>query len=120
MRVVSLESLPEFIAGDHTRLREILHPGKEPFSVGFSLAQAMLPPETWSSLHMLASSEVYYILGGRGRMEIDGELRDVAAGDTIYIPPQSRQRILSLGPDNLEFLCIVDPAWREQDETVLS
>jgi len=120
MLIKHLRDLSEFAAGDQTRLREILNPDKDPLNIGYSLAHAVLPPGIWSSLHVLSSSEVYYILTGSGRMEIDGEQQIAKPGDTIYIPPHSRQRIFSLGPDNLEFLCIVDPPWRAQDETVLS
>jgi mannose-6-phosphate isomerase-like protein (cupin superfamily) len=119
MLAKSLESCPEIIAGDGTELRELLHSARDDVSCPFSLAHARLPVGSWSLLHALKTTEVYYILAGRGRMEIDGEQRDVEPGDTIYIPPQGRQRILSLGPQPLEFLCIVDPAWRAEDETVL-
>jgi len=109
----------EFTAGDGTQLREILHPDKGVFSVGYSLAYAKLAPGLTSLLHRLRTSEVYYILAGRGRMELDGKLTEVGPGDTVYIAPSLTQRITSLGPENLEFLCIVDPAWRAEDEEVL-
>lgn len=85
----------------------------------YSLAHARLAPGRWSDLHVLKGTEVYYILAGRGTIEIDGEQREVDPGDAIYIPPNGRQRIFSRGPDDLEFLCIVDPAWRAEDESVL-
>lgn len=119
MLVKRFADLAEFTAGDGSRLREILNARKQPLKLGYSMAHAQLPPGLWSSLHVLASSEVYYVLSGAGRIEIDRELRDVIPGDTIYIPPQCRQRIYSIGPDDLQFLCIVDPAWRAEDETVL-
>lgn len=109
----------EFTAGDGTQIREILHPDKAVVSLGYSLAHAKLAPHRTSLLHRLKISEVYYILAGRGLMEIDGETSEVGIGDTIYIAPSSTQRITCLGPDNLEFLCIVDPAWRAEDEVVL-
>jgi mannose-6-phosphate isomerase-like protein (cupin superfamily) len=109
----------EFIAGDGTQLRELLHPDKAVLALGYSLAHAKLAPHTTSLLHRLKTSEVYYILAGRGLMEIDGQTSEVGIGDTIYIVPSSTQRITCLGPDNLEFLCIVDPAWRSEDEEIL-
>jgi mannose-6-phosphate isomerase-like protein (cupin superfamily) len=117
--VRSLQDCPEFIAGDKTKLREMLHPDKGDFEVSYSLAHATLEPGTVSSLHRLKTSEVYYILSGRGRMEIDGESCEVQTGDTVYIPPNGRQRIEALGNEKLAFLCIVCPAWRAEDETVL-
>jgi mannose-6-phosphate isomerase-like protein (cupin superfamily) len=116
----SLASTHEFPGGDGTRLRELLHGPKDHVAARYSIAHARLAQGVTSRLHRLTSSEVYYILAGRGRMEIDSDTRDVQIGDTIYIPPQASQRITALGPDDLEFLCIVDPAWRPEDEKILA
>jgi mannose-6-phosphate isomerase-like protein (cupin superfamily) len=119
MWIRSQSDCPEFRAGDNTLLREMINPAKQPLALRYSLAHASLASGTWSTLHCLNSSEVYYILAGAGRMEIDGDQQEVHPGDTVYIPPSARQRILSLGPGPLEFLCIVDPAWRPNDEVIL-
>lgn len=52
-------------------------------------------------------------------MEIDGERRQVEAGDCIYIPPSAVQHIENKGDGDLAFLCVVDPAWDAADEEVL-
>jgi len=83
MLIKSLGTLHEFVGGDHTELREFLNPDKDSVALRYSLAHAKLPPQVWSSLHVLTSSEVYYILRGAGRMEINGEQRDVVPGDMI-------------------------------------
>jgi len=116
MLVKSLAACREMVAIDRTVLRELLHPDRDPAALRYSLAHAQLPPETWSLLHALRTSEVYCILAGRGTVEIDGERREVEAGDAVYIPPGGRQRIFAHGPQGLEFLCIVDPAWKAEDE----
>jgi mannose-6-phosphate isomerase-like protein (cupin superfamily) len=116
--VRALSECPEFEAGDHTLLRELLNPHHDELNLRYSLAHARLEAGRWSAKHRLKTSEVYYILSGAGRMEIDGDVREVSAGDAIYIPPLSTQRIFSVGPAVLEFLCIVDPAWRPEDEDV--
>jgi len=41
------------------------------------------------------------------------------AGDTVYIPPRAKQQITNSGSVDLAFLCIVDPAWRSEDEEVV-
>ena len=120
MLIRYLDECPEFIAGDHTRLRELLHPDRQPASIRYSLAHALLAPGESSTKHSLKSSEVYYILSGRGRMSIDNERRDVTPGATIYIPPCALQWIENIGSEPLVFLCIVDPAWQPTDEIVLS
>jgi mannose-6-phosphate isomerase-like protein (cupin superfamily) len=118
MLVVKLDDCAEFIAGDRTILREMLHPDKQPIALRYSLAHATLPVGETSDPHSLATSEVYYILAGQGEMHIDAESQQVGPGDTVYIPPHAKQYIHSCGQEPLVFLAIVDPAWQVEDETV--
>jgi mannose-6-phosphate isomerase-like protein (cupin superfamily) len=118
MYVQDLEECEEFIAGDSTILRELLHPDKADLALRYSLAHAVLKPGTTSQRHSLKTSEVYYILEGRGRMHIDDEVAEVIPGQTIYIPPHALQYIENIGDGELKFLCIVDPAWRKEDEEI--
>jgi len=109
----------EFIAGDGTALRELLHPDKAGARVRYSLALATVRPGQRSRPHRLATSEVYFILEGQGVMRVDHEREAVRDGDVIYIPPHAVQHIENSGCVALRFLCIVDPAWRSADEEVL-
>ena len=118
MLVQKLSHCPEFVAGDGTLLRELLHPDKQPLDLTYSLAHAIVPTGHTSIPHALATSEVYYILTGVGEMHINDETQTVEPGDTIYIPPKARQFIHNSGNGPLVFICIVDPAWRKEDETV--
>ena len=52
-------------------------------------------------------------------MHIDEETQKVRPGNAIYIPPKSIQFIQNMGKDDLVFLCIVDPAWKKEDEMIL-
>ena len=120
MLIRKLSLCPQITAGDGTRLREILHPDRDyDFSGRYSLAHAVLPPCATSLKHRLTSDEVYYILSGRGVMHIDDDSEDVEAGDAIDIPPGSVQWIENSSDQKLEFLCIVDPSWRADDEKIL-
>jgi hypothetical protein len=78
---------PEFLAGDHTRLRELLHPAKADLKLGYSLAHGFLDPGKQSLWHRLTSSEVYYFIAGCGLMKVDEESMPVEAGSVIYVPP---------------------------------
>jgi mannose-6-phosphate isomerase-like protein (cupin superfamily) len=118
MLIQKLTACEEFIAGDGTRLRELLHPDKQPLELRYSLAHAIVPVGQTSIPHALKTSEVYYILNGIGEMSIDGETQPVEAGDAIYIPPNARQFIHNSGTEPLIFICIVDPAWQKEDETI--
>ena len=114
-----LNDCPAFTAGDNCTLREILHPDKADLALRYSLAHAVVAPGQTTWLHALKTSEVYYILSGEGLMRIDSESRAVVSGDTVYIPPKARQQITNTGSRDLAFICIVDPAWRSEDEVVV-
>ncbi|WP_293152838.1 MULTISPECIES: cupin domain-containing protein [unclassified Microcoleus] len=118
MLVQKLNGCDEFIAGDGTQLRELLHPDKQAVELRYSLAHATLPPGETSALHSLTTSEVYYIISGVGEMHIDDEVQLVQVSDAVYIPPNAKQFIYNCGTEPLIFICIVDPAWRKEDETI--
>ena len=118
MLVRKLHDCEEFVAGDSTLLREMLHPDKQDIALRYSLAHATLPVGETSDPHALKTSEVYYILAGKGEMHIDEETQLVEPGDTVYIPPMARQYIHSCGEVPLVFLAIVDPAWKVEDEII--
>ena len=118
MLVRKLYDCEEFVAGDSTLLRELLHPDKQAVNLRYSLAHAIVPVGETSTPHSLTTSEVYYILRGRGEMHIGDETQIVEPGDTVYIPPNAKQFIRNTSSEPLVFICIVDPAWRKEDETV--
>jgi len=119
MFIKDLKDCEEFIAGDNTILRELLHPDKADLQLRYSLAHAVVKPGRTSYLHKLKTSEVYYILEGEGIMFIDDESERVGVGQAIYIPPNAKQCIQNTGSIDLVFICIVDPAWRKEDEEVM-
>jgi mannose-6-phosphate isomerase-like protein (cupin superfamily) len=118
MFVKCLKDCREFIAGDGSILRELVHPEKADISAHYSLAHAKVEVGQKTKPHKLKSSEVYYVTAGKGLMHIEKENFEVGPECAIYIPPDAVQYIENTGNSVLEFLCIVDPAWREEDEQV--
>ena len=119
MYISDLDECQTIIAGDGTVLRELLNPEKTELSLGYSLAHAVVPVGKTSLPHRLKSSEVYYILSGEGEMHIDDASSIVRPGQAVYIRPHAVQWIRNTGASELAFLCIVDPAWKPEDEEVL-
>ena len=119
MLVIHLKDCTEITAGDLSALREILNPEKENISTRYSLAWAMIRPGERTRPHRLTGAEVYFILSGSGRMYINNEEKKVRKHDTVYIPPHAVQSIENTGEGNLEFLCIVDPAWHPACEEIV-
>ena len=119
MFIRQLKDCQEFIAGDACHLRELLNAKTDKRVYRYSLAHAVVKPGIKTKPHSLKTSEVYYILEGKGCMHVGGESREVASGDCIDIPPHAIQWIENAGMTDLVFLCIVDPAWCPADEKIL-
>jgi mannose-6-phosphate isomerase-like protein (cupin superfamily) len=119
MIIRDLAKCKYFEALDRTNICELLHPCSELLDIPYSLAYAKLKPGMASLPHRLKkSSEVYFIIEGVGEMHIDSEQGEVRTGQAILIPPGSWQHIRNKGSIELEFLCIVYPMWRAEDEEV--
>jgi mannose-6-phosphate isomerase-like protein (cupin superfamily) len=81
-----------------------------------SIARARIPPGITTRWHRLAGiTERYVLLSGVGKMEV-GNLRaqTVAPGDVVLIPPGCPQRITNVGYEDLIFLAICTPRFRDE------
>ena len=117
MFIRDVKKCKPFTASDDTTICELLHPSREGIDIPYSIAHATLEPGKASQPHGLReSSEVYYILEGKGEMHIGEKSANVVPGQSIYISPGSVQWIRNIGEINLKFLCIVHPMWRAEDE----
>lgn len=119
MLIRKLKDCKEIIAGDACHLRELLNAKKDRRAYRYSLAHAIVKSGNKTKPHSLKTSEVYYILEGKGRMHVGEDVADVSPGCVIDIPPQAVQFIENTGSVDLVFLCIVDPAWCAADEEIL-
>lgn len=98
-----------FTTKDGSTIRELFRTERQ------SLAEATLAPGQATERHYHAKTEeLYAILAGGGRMELDGEERDVGPGDTILIPPGAWHE-LAAGPDGARFLCTCAPPYSHDD-----
>jgi len=115
-----LRECKSIIAGDGTMLKELLHSKNDGVDLGYSIAYAALRPGGVSKPHRLKiSSEVYYITNGRAIVHVDREREEARIGSAVYIPAGAVQYVENIGSDMLEFLCIVSPPWRAEDEEVI-
>lgn len=55
--------------------------------------------------HAHPTHEFYFVMNGRGVMTIDGEDRDVAAGDLVYIPPDKVHSLRPTGGGAIHCFC---------------
>ena len=118
MDIVNLDSTTPFTTKDGSEIRELLA-SRNSCIEKQSLAEARLPPGATTSPHYHPKTEeIYYILKGQGRMQIDESIEDVVVGDAIAIPPGATHQITNTGEETLVFLCCCAPGY-QHDDTVL-
>ena len=80
-----------------------------------SITRARVEPGVTTAWHKLRNTaERYIIVSGRGRMEVRGvPPSDVAAGDVVRIPPDTPQRIINTGGEDLVFFAVCSPRFTQ-------
>ena len=118
MTTTSLAQSEPFTTADGSTIRELFNPRSSPHQ-NQSLAHATLASgqKTTRHFHPLAE-ETYFVLKGRGLMEVDGQTRELGEGDAVAIPSSAKHRIENIGDVKLEFLCCCAPAY-SHDDTIL-
>lgn len=113
MHLFNLETQPPFTTKDGSTIRSILDRTNAPVAHQ-SLAEARVAAggATERHYHKL-SEEFYFILEGRGEMELDGERRSIGPGDAVLIPPGAWHTIAAT--EALRFLCCCAPPYDHAD-----
>ena len=85
-----------------------------------SLAEAVVGVGERTRKHRhMRSDEIYFILEGRGRMEVEEEREEVSAGEAIFIRKGEAHCIENIGTAPLRFLCICSPPYSDEDTLLL-
>jgi mannose-6-phosphate isomerase-like protein (cupin superfamily) len=114
------DSKIEFIdGGEGAKFKQYFDPHNTLNGINYSIAQFSLEVGKKTKLHKIKSSEIYYILEGEGKLKIDDHVFDLKINDSAYVPPNSKQFIENIGSKKLRFLCIVEPAWKVDDDKIL-
>jgi mannose-6-phosphate isomerase-like protein (cupin superfamily) len=118
IQIIRTHQREPFVASDGSMVRELAGPPSAT-ARNQSLAEATVPPqsETVEHLHR-TSEEIYYFVGGEGRMRHGDEVSSVRAGEAVVIPPGTRHKLWNPGPEPLVLLCCCAPPYSD-DDTVL-
>ena len=110
MDVTNLEKAEPFVTKDGSTIRELHHTSEQ------SLAEATLEPDQATERHYHRSTEeIYFVLKGSGRMEVDGDTRTVRRGDAVLIPPGAWHTLENNGSSELRILCCCSPPYSHDD-----
>ena len=118
MDVVNLDQVEPFITKDGSQIRELLA-HRNSVIKNQSLAEATLPPNSRTDEHYHAKTEeIYYIIEGEGRMQIETEMQEVRVGDAIAIPPGKKHKLWNSGSAPLRLLCCCAPSYEHLDTII--
>ena len=118
MDVKNLNEVPVFTTKDGSEIRELLAHRNSGIRHQ-SLAEARLPAGGSTQEHYHpAAEEIYYITQGQGRIRIEGEVRDVKAGDAVAILPGQKHKLWNTGSEVLRLLCCCSPAYEHSDTVI--
>lgn len=71
-----------------------------------SFEYCRLPPGASLGLHVHArSEEIYFVLAGRGRMQLGSETSEIGPGDLVVTALGDRHGVEAVGDEDLEFIC---------------
>jgi len=119
MDVKNIHEVEAFTTADGSEIRELLAHRNSSIHKQ-SLAEARLKPGQKTTPHYHPQTEeIYYILSGKGRMDLADEQRDVGIGDAIAIPPGVTHQIANTGQEMLVFLCCCAPGYEHEDTVLL-
>ncbi len=113
------KNINAYITQDNSEIRELMHPDTQGNKLQ-SLAEAIVKPGEKTLLHRhIKSEELYFIMQGKGCLQLEQVIIPVAPGDTICIPPGSAHRIENTGDIELKILCCCSPAYSHEDTELL-
>ncbi len=102
-RVTTISGQPEYIAPTADRRRfQVLCERDLTGSKNLAAGVVVLPPGQCqpSSARHPETEEVYFVLSGRGMVELDGVSLDIGEGSLAYIPIGAEHRLLNSDPAN--------------------
>jgi mannose-6-phosphate isomerase-like protein (cupin superfamily) len=110
MKLTSVEAVEAFVTKDGSTIRELHHTQVQ------SLAEATLEVEQATERHFhRLTEEIYFVLKGQGRMEVDGETTHMRPGDAVLIPAGAWHQLENNGTSELRILCCCAPAYSHDD-----
>lgn len=81
---------------------------------GLSVKEESMPPGTMEKRHVhRLATQVFYILHGEARFEIEGATIMARPGESVTIHPGEKHRICNDGPAQLNFILSSAPSTRD-------
>lgn len=107
------EGCAEIPAGHRERVYEFLGKNKDNGGVDMvSVALVVIEEGGYSLPHLHEhNDECYIVVDGRGKVNVGGHMKEVTAGDLVFIPENTAHQIQNDNKDPLRFFCMCAPSW---------
>ncbi len=111
-----VRDIKPFIARDSARIFELFRPQNSSVK-HMSIAAGFLEPRQKALPHFhKRSEEIYYILSGKGWVQLNAKRYEMQRGDAIYIAPRTIHALEnSSKTQKLEILAISSPSYSDKD-----
>jgi len=80
-----------------------------------TVTEVVLEPGGFQKTHSHAPEQVYFLLEGRGVMQVGDEKRVVREGECVFVPPGEEHGIVNPGPERLRYLSAAAPSFSEKE-----
>lgn len=81
--------------------------GREDGAPNFSMRHFTVEPGGHTPRHQHDYEHEVYLLNGSARLEHEGRMHEIRAGDVVYIEPNALHQFVNTGDRPLEFICLV-------------
>ncbi|MHC4992677.1 MAG: cupin domain-containing protein [Planctomycetota bacterium] len=81
--------------------------GRADGAPSFSMRHFTVEPGGHTPRHSHDYEHEVFVVEGRGQVEHDGEMRDIAEGDALFIEPNALHQFTNTSDRPLKFLCLV-------------
>jgi quercetin dioxygenase-like cupin family protein len=81
--------------------------GREDGAPNFSLRHFTVEPGGHTPRHQHNYEHEVVVVGGRARVECDGEFHEIEEGDVLFVEPNRVHQFVNTGEEPFRFLCLV-------------
>lgn len=114
------EKTDTYVTKDGSLIRELIHPSRHGPDVTMSLAEAIVPQEKETFLHLHHTfQEIYHVLDGEGEMSLGKETFPVKTGDSVLIPAGTPHKVRNCGIVPLRILCCCAPPYTHEETELI-
>ena len=81
--------------------------GRSDGAPNFAMRHFTVEPGGYTPHHSHDYEHEVFIVEGSGRIEQDGEFKDIRAGDVVFVQPNKIHQFINTGESPMKFLCMV-------------